>query len=98
MMHNNNTEGTMITTPSQEDMRSLRPMPAPPDQSIRQNLPSTMMILTFFDDEIFENEFDQDMTLENESTQDPAVEREFAQDLDLGNEFDDDMDAFMSQM
>lgn len=54
--------------------------------------------LDFFDDEIFENEFDQDMTLENESTQDPAVEREFAQDLDLGNEFDDDMDAFMSQM
>ena len=54
--------------------------------------------LDFFDEDLFENEPDQDMTLESEAVQDPAVEHEFEQDLTLEDEFDEDMDAFMSQM
>uniref|UniRef100_A0A0P4WAD2 RecQ-mediated genome instability protein 1 n=1 Tax=Scylla olivacea TaxID=85551 RepID=A0A0P4WAD2_SCYOL len=52
----------------------------------------------FFDDEIFESGFDQNMGLESELIQDPAVNHEFNEDLALENEFDEDLDEFMSQM
>lgn len=52
----------------------------------------------FFDDEIFESGFDQDMALEDELIQDPAVNHEFTEELDLEDEFDEDLDQFMSQL
>ncbi|MPC13790.1 RecQ-mediated genome instability protein 1 [Portunus trituberculatus] len=54
--------------------------------------------IDFFDDEIFESGFDQDMALENELVQDSADNHEFTEELNLENEFDEDLDEFMSQM
>lgn len=54
--------------------------------------------LDFFDDAVFEHEFEEELTHEDPAAQKQGSEDEFEDDAALENEFDEDLDAFMSQM